>query len=383
MSQGSPRSSVSGPASPVSVTGKDTFSVKIAEACNYVQNLVKVATLVGSTAAGQRFEFGSGARAAGVESAVGRKDVRKYVSLYVALLKDLKKIYREKKTNKKRKGTSNTGKHVKSLHYVSDQLVEFFNAVNLGVFYEDLGVIVTETTDLDSKGRAKLSVSYGSNDVNARNELAVRLRGESDSVAQLLKLVTKTQVASGSIFTSLFGHYRKVNSDNSGNIGKRLIVPDDQFLESFSRSSDTVWKFKKFYGDVPVMNERIEDLTDLEDKSAKYWANCDKSALERMHEEAGAKGLYTDWAFEHKMLMKLSNYFRIDPKLMALCEEPTVKSSTKELLEKLKSDAYLADAENIQSMLRTLKAVYDWADKPAESIRQKAIRASKPKKAKK
>lgn len=184
-------SSATGPLSPITqAASKDAeplttkeFAAKIKYLERAVKSLVKITALVNKNDINEPLRIRD-------SIVIKRSDIPKYLDALLYQLRDLRKIY----SNRKRR-SNNKSNQLHSLFKISDQLRKFYKDANLG------------PVDLE-KPRGKKLVS-------------------------MIKLVTEKGMATSGILTSLLSRYIEVNGLKSETTGGRFI-PDDHMLESFS-----------------------------------------------------------------------------------------------------------------------------------------------------
>ena len=213
---------MSGPLSPITqASAKDAeplSSKEFAEKIKYLERAVK--SLVKITAMVNRLDMNQPLHIHD-NVIIRRNDVRKYLDAFLYQLRDLRKIYNNRK---RRSNNKNTQLH--SLFYVSDQLVGFYKGANLGPI------------NLEKPRGKKLNT--------------------------MIELVTGKHMATSGILTSLLARYIEVNGLKSETTGGRFI-PDERMMEHFSHCTfllNTEKIGKRKLNTQNVSAERIEKVRD-------------------------------------------------------------------------------------------------------------------------
>ena len=182
---------MSGPMSPITAdAAKDAeplTSKQFAQRIRYLERAAK--SLVKITAMVNRYDPNRPLRISD-NIVIRRNDIRKYLDAFLFQLRDLRKIYNNRKRRSHSKSTQ-----LYSLFYVSDQVADFYRGANLG------------PVDLEKPRGKKLNT--------------------------MIKLVTEKRMATSGILTSLLARYIEVNGLKSGTTGGRFI-PDERMVEHFS-----------------------------------------------------------------------------------------------------------------------------------------------------
>lgn len=350
---GSPGGGAGSPASQVTAAASQ-FKAEISALCQHAKYLVQVGTMIGSTPSGGKFVF-SESRVPGVAGPanLGRKELKVYLSLFVAKIKGLNKLYREKpKGGKKRAGNTRTGEQLKALFYVSSQLVNFIKKSNLGTcftaFSEEL--TVQESGRKTKKGKDILEVVCVRGDsTDVKMSYADLLKepasDETSMHAVLEKLLYKKGLATSAIFTSVMGLVHRVNPD--------LARDSTDIKTYFGGKTTTEWQV----GGVGVgAIQPAADDAALTKKFNEYTDNKNKSGLTRLGP--------VDGVLSYSQLMKLANFYRIPTKLARVDAEPLVDEDNIQM------------AAAVQEILHNHKVAQEWANGPQKAMADRAKRAA-------
>jgi hypothetical protein len=213
-------SSASGPLSPITqAAAKDAeplsskeFAARIKYLERAAKSLVKITALVNKHDMNQPLRIRESV-------VIKRSDVPKYLDAFLYQLRDLRKIY-----NNRKKRSSGKSNQLHSLFKISDQLRNFYKKANLGPI------------DLEKPRGKKL--------------------------ATMVKLVTEKGMATSGILTSLLSRYIEVNGLKSETTGGRFI-PDSHMMESFATTHflmDSEKLGKRKVNTQNVSAERIEKV---------------------------------------------------------------------------------------------------------------------------
>ena len=213
------------------------------------------------------------------DTVLRRSDIAKYSRIYVQELGDLKKVY----ASRKRK-TNRTNSQLRSLYYVSDQLVAFYTKANLGPIDPETG-----------KGK----------------------------LADKLALITEKRMATSGILMSLFARYIHVNGlkTESG----RFSV-DSRMKKAFSTTNYRLngvdfSKRKVVDGTSTEKAQEIKEKVSLGKKSAfdRVANRVEKSGKSMYDPKEGL--LYTS-------MCTLNNFFRIPNQLLTQAERDALNDET-------------------------------------------------------
>ena len=229
------------------------------------------------------------------DTVLRRADIAKYSQIYIQELGDLKKVY----ASRKRK-TNRSNQQLRSLYYVSDQLVAFYTKANLGPIDPETG-----------KGK----------------------------LADKLSLITEKRMATSGILMSLFARYIHVNGlkTSSG----RFSV-DERMRKAFSttnfRLNKTDFSKRRVADGTP--EEKVQELKEkisLGKKSAfeRVSSRVDKNGKSMYDPKEGL--LYTS-------MCTLNNFFRIPTQLL-----------TTEEREALNAEENVEAAKELQQILTYIK----------------------------
>jgi hypothetical protein len=353
----------------------------------HVKHLVAIAQAVGSVPSSKVFDFGDAASDAGVEPKVGRKDVRKYLSLVLGEIKTFAKLCRIKpKPAKKRTASSQSGKQLKELYYVSDQLIDFLQDVPLGGgpdVLTELGLEV-EIVEKESKD-GKRSRKYVAKPTDGDNSPAARARAgaalaavpnEDDrSLQAWLNPLIKNHIGSGTIFTTVFSIFRYLHQTNAtrsiisfrSQLGTSASRDAAKLLTAaFGPGTDTKWTMGGVWSTEIMVDrgtdEAVNKIIDTQEAVSRL------SARERIGSDQ----------VTHTLVLKLCNYFRINSKILAEMGEPDVAGapSLADLLAELKSGDTISNVNDACDAAMRVRAAYEWVyelvDKKAKSDAAKA-----------
>lgn len=221
----------------------------------------------------------------GAEDTVMKKsDIARFSRIYIQELGDLKKIY----ASRKRK-TNRANSQLRSLYYVSDQLVAFYTKANLGPIDPESG-----------KGK----------------------------LADKLSLITEKRMATSGILMSLFARYIHVNGlkTSSG----RFSV-DARMKKAFATTNYRL-NGVDFSKRKPVEGTSEEKIQDLKEKVA----SGKKSAFDRVASrvDKNGKSMYdSKEGLLYTSMCTLNNFFRIPTQFLtseereALSDEENVKAA--------------------------------------------------------
>ena len=224
-----------------------------------------------------------------------KSDIAKYSQIFIQELGDLKKIY----SNRKRK-TNRTNSQLRSLFYVSDQLVAFYTKANLGPIDPESG-----------KGK----------------------------LADKISLITEKRMATSGILMSLFARYIDVNGLKTSS-GR--FTPDTRMKKAFATTNYRL-------NSVDMSKRKIPAGTDEAkvDEVKQKISLGKKSALDRVSErvDKNGKSMYdTKEGLLYTSMCTLNNFFRIPPVLL-----------TREEKEELTSENNVEAAKELQQILTFIK----------------------------
>lgn len=230
---------------------------------------------------------------------IKRSDIRTYLDAYLYQLRELRKIY----NNRKRRG-NNKNTQLYSLFYISDQLRDFYKHANLGPI------------DLDKPRGKKLST--------------------------MIKLVTEKGMATSGILTSLLARYIEVNGLKSENSGGRFF-PDDLMREHFSHctfllNGEKIGKRK--FNTQNVSGERIKKVQDDIDKAKlsvfeRFAGRVDKKSKEPVYDK--------DKGVAYTGTMVINNRFRLPACLL-----------TEDERSELTKEENIEESREVQKMLTSI-----------------------------
>jgi hypothetical protein len=229
------------------------------------------------------------------DTVLRKSDIAKYSQIYIQEMGDLKKIY----ANRKRK-TNRTNSQLRSLFYVSDQLVAFYTKANLGPIDPETG-----------KGK----------------------------LADQISLITEKRMATSGILMSLFARYIDVNGLKTSS-GR--FTPDTRMKKAFATTNYRL-------NSVDMSKRKIPEGTPDEkiDDTKKKITLGKKSALDRVSERVDKNGkqMYdTKEGLLYTSMCTLNNFFRIPPVLLS-----------REEREELISDTNVDSAKELQQILTFIK----------------------------
>jgi len=224
-----------------------------------------------------------------------RSDIAKYSRIYIQELGDLKKIY----ASRKRK-TNRTNSQLRSLYYVSDQLVAFYTKANLGP-------IDPET------GKGKLS--------------------------DKLALITDKRMATSGILMSLFARYIHVNGlkTTSGRFSVDARMKKAFTTTNYRLNGSDFSKRKFSEGTTEEKAAELKEKISLGKKSAfdRVASRVDKNGKSMFEPKEGL--LYTS-------MCTLNNFFRIPNQLL-----------TKDERDALNDETNVETAKELQEILTCIK----------------------------
>ena len=236
---------------------------------------------------------------------IRRADVAKHSQAYMSQLGDLRKIYASRK---KRSGKNNN--QLKSLFYVSDQLVDFYKKSNLGN---------VDPSDPDS-----------------------------DDLSNEIELITKHRMSTGGILTSLIFRYIDHNDLRDGS-SKGRFLPDSNMEKSFSNT--------KYVLDGKDISKRKIRPDATPEKVAKIKSNIAESKQSAFKRVASRKDKKSGNSFYEKdngllntAMMIFNNFYRIPKELLTDEErenltDPEVIEMAEELQKKLSHITETINAE--------------------------------------
>jgi len=211
------------------------------------------------------------------DTVLKRSDIAKYSQIYIQELGDLKKVY----SSRKRK-TNRTNSQLRSLYYVSDQLVAFYTKANLGP-------IDPET------GKGKLS--------------------------DKLSLITEKRMATSGILMSLFARYISVNGlkTSSGRFSVDARMKKAFGTTNFRLDGTDFSKRKIVDGTSEEKVAELKEKISLGKKSAfdRVSQRVDKNGKSMLDPKEGL--LYTS-------MCTLNNFFRIPTQLLSVEEKAELNS---------------------------------------------------------
>ena len=229
------------------------------------------------------------------EITLRKADISKYSQIFLSELNDLKRVW----TQKKRK-TNRTSQQLKSLYYVSDQLVAFYKGANLGPIDP-------------ATGKGKLS--------------------------DQLALITEKRMATSGILMSLFALYIKVNGLKSES-GR--FLPDERMKKAFATTNFRLNKVDMSKRKIPAGTPQ-----DKADAVTEKISMGKKSALERISRRAetnGKKMYDEDEGLLYTSMCIINNYFRIPPVLLDEGEK-----------SELSTEDNIEQAQELQQILTSIK----------------------------
>jgi len=214
----------------------------------------------------------------GSDTVLKKSDIARYSQIYIAELGDLKKIYATKKRKRPRNNSQ-----LRSLFYVSDQLVAFYKNANLG-----------DTCD-------------------------------GSSLSSELSLLTEKRMATSGILMSLFARYIHVNGLKTD---KGRFVPDTRMKKAFTTTNFRL-------DGVDISNRKIPANTPTDKAQAikTKMLQGKKSAFKRILDrpDSGDKKMYDETdGLLYTSMCTMNNFYRL----------PNILLNTKE-------KAALVDQENV------------------------------------
>ena len=230
----------------------------------------------------------------GEDTVIRKSDIARYSAVFNAELGDLKKIY----ANRKRK-TTRTNTQLKSLFYVSDQLVAFYTKANLGPIDPETG-----------KGK----------------------------LADKIQLLTEKRMATSGILMSLFARYIDANG-LKGESGRFKV--DARMKKAFATTNlrmggTDISKRKVAKG---TSEEKAEDI-------ARKLAEGKSSAFDRIsgRSDKSGKEMYNKDGMLYTSMCTMNNFFRIPGPLLTDSER-----------DELSSEENIEAAKEIQQVLTYIK----------------------------
>ena len=232
----------------------------------------------------------------GEDTVLRRADIAKYSQIYIQELGDLKKIY----ASRKRK-TNRTNSQLRSLYYVSDQLVAFYTKANLGPIDPETG-----------KGK----------------------------LADKLSLITEKRMATSGILMSLFARYIHVNGLKTSSGGRFSV--DARMKKAFAttnyRLNGVDFSKRKIADGTP--EEKVQELKEKISQGKK-------SAFDRVASrvDKNGKSMYdTKEGLLYTSMCTLNNFFRIPTQLLSAQER-----------EALNAEDNVESAKELQEILTCIK----------------------------
>ena len=229
------------------------------------------------------------------DTVLRRADIAKYSQIYIQELGDLKKVY----ASRKRK-TNRTNSQLKSLYYVSDQLVAFYTKANLGPIDPETG-----------KGK----------------------------LADKLSLITEKRMATSGILMSLFARYIHVNGlkTSSGRFSVDARMKKAFSTTNYRLNGVDFSKRKVTDGTTEEKAQEIKEKISQGKKSAfdRVSARVDKNGKSMYDSKEGL--LYTS-------MCTLNNFFRIPTQLLSAEER-----------EALNAEDNVETAKELQEILTCIK----------------------------
>lgn len=217
---------------------------------------------------------------------IKRQDINKYSQAFVSQLGDLRKIYASRK---KRSGKNNN--QLKSLFYVSDQLIDFYKKSDLGK---------VDPSDPDS-----------------------------DDLSDEIELITKYRMSTGGILTSLIFRYIDHNNLRE-NSSKGRFLPDSNMEKSFSNT-----KYVLDGRDISKRKVRPDASPEKVEKIKENVADSKQSAFKRVasrKDKKTGKSFYEkDTGLLNTAMMIFNNFYRIPKEL--LTDEERDRLSDPEAIE--------------------------------------------------
>ena len=236
---------------------------------------------------------------------ISRKDISQYSRAYQAQLGDLKKIY-----NNRKKRTGKNNNQLKSLFYVSDQLVDFYKKSHLGR---------VDPNDPDS-----------------------------DELSDEIELITKYRMSTGGILTSLIFRYIDHNNLREKS-SKGRFLPDSNMEKSFSNT-----KYMLDGKDISRRKFRADALAEKVTKIKGNIADSKQSAFKRVasrkDKKSGDSFYERDTGLLNTAMMIFNNFYRIPKELLSDEEkesltDPDVIEMAEELQKKLSHITETINAE--------------------------------------
>lgn len=293
-------SSASGPLSPITQAAaknaEPLSSKEFADKIKYLERAAK--SLVKITALVNKYDMNQPLRIRD-SVVIKRSDVSKYLDAYLYQLRDLRKIY-----NNRKKRSSGKSTQLHSLFKISDQLRDFYRGANLGPI------------DLDKPRGKKL--------------------------ASMIKLVTEKGMATSGILTSLLSRYIEVNGLKSGTTGGRFL-PDEHMLKSFSTTHFMMDGEKLGKRKVNTQNVSTERLDKVKADIAEGKLSAFQRFEGRVDKKSGEPVYDKERGVAYTGTMVINNRYRIPACLL-----------TEEEREELTDPDNLDESRELQRVLRSI-----------------------------
>jgi hypothetical protein len=202
---------------------------------------------------------------------IKRQDVNRASQAFISQLGDLRKVFASRK---KRSGKNNN--QLKSLFYVSDQLVDFYKKSDLGK---------VDPSDPDS-----------------------------EDLTDEIELITKNKMSTGGILTSLIFRYIEHNNLRE-NSSKGRFLPDSNMEKQFSNT-----KYMLDGKDISKRKIRLDAAPDKVEKIKTNIADNKNSAFKRVSsrkDKKTGKSFYEkDTGLLNTAMMIFNNFYRIPKELL-------------------------------------------------------------------